>query len=157
MGSVGQYLFAVVCAAIVASLTISVVDNKSAASSLVKVISGLFIVITMLAPLRKFSFIDIADYWENMKMDASAAIANGEQSTKNELIACIAKQTESYILDKASALGLDLSVEVFVGNDEIPIPESVVLSGNASPYAKIKLQDMISGELGIAEANIAWN
>ena len=153
----GQYLFAVVCAAIVASLSISVVDNKSAASSLVKVISGLFVVITMIAPFRKFSFIDIADYLESVKINASAAIAYGEQSSKNELIACIEEQTESYILDKASALGLDISVQVFVSGDATPIPNRVVIKGHAAPYARIELHNVISGELGIAEANISWN
>jgi hypothetical protein len=59
-------------------------------------------------------------------------------------------------LDKAQALNTALEVEVTLSDDEIPIPVKVRLSGKVSPYAKGRLQQIISEELGIERENQIW-
>lgn len=157
MEGLGRYLFTVICAAIIASLIITITADKGAASTLLKVVSGIFVVIIMITPIKEFSLVGIADYWSSLSIDASDVIADGENVSKNALIACIEDQTESYILDKASALGLDISVEVSVSTGETPVPTDIVINGNAAPYARHQLQEKIAADLGIAEANIIWN
>ena len=66
----------------------------------------------------------------------------------------IKAETEAYILDKASQLNVELSVEVTI--DEENIPTAVTLSGEVSPYARRQLQEIIESDLGIAKENQRW-
>ena len=74
MSPFGQYLLTVVCAATIASIAISITADNGSAGKLVKMIAGLFVVITMIYPLKKLSFASITDIWSDLSVDASAIV-----------------------------------------------------------------------------------
>ena len=69
----------------------------------------------------------------------------------------IKTRVSSYILNKATAMGLRLEIEVMLTEDDIPLPEEVHIKGDASPYLKSQLTNTISNDLNIAEDKIQWN
>ena len=157
MASVGQYLLTIVSAAIVASIAISLTADKGATGKLIKMIAGLFVVITMILPWKTLSFGSITEFWSDISVDASAAVANGEVMTQMHITELIKQQTAAYILDKASTLDLDVQVQVVLSNEDPPVPERIIIQGNVSPYGKKQLTEFIYADLGITEANIIWN
>ncbi len=116
---------------------------------------GLFLVITVLTPTAK---IDLQEFEliSDIKQQANSAAQQGAAQAKNEVKMLIKQRTESYILRKASSFKAELTVEVTVSDDEIPIPIAVRLKGAVAPYAKQQLQQMLAQELGIAKENQKW-
>ena len=157
MSPFGQYLLTVVCAATIASIAISITADNGSAGKLVKMIAGLFVVITMIYPLKKLSFASITDIWSDLSVDASAIVEDGADLAKAQRSELIKQKIAAYILDKASMLGLSIEVHVTLSDDEPPIPKSIIIDGDVSPYVKKQLNESIQQELGIAEEQIVWN
>jgi len=59
-------------------------------------------------------------------------------------------------LDKANQMGLDISVEVSLGEDDM-IPNGIAITGTVSPYAKEVMETFMEDTLGIAKENQQWN
>ena len=59
-------------------------------------------------------------------------------------------------MDKARLLGCSLEVTVSVSEAEVPVPESVQITGNISASARRELEIVLSQELGISKENQQW-
>ena len=82
----------------------------------------------------------------------------GVEVKNRELVAEIIKQNaETYILDKASSMGLDASVEVTVeGEMTYPYPAAVCITANAAEAQKRQLGTYISENLAIPAERQTW-
>lgn len=123
---------------------------------LTKLIAGLVMTVTLVRPLVTVRLTDLTQWSHEFDSDAARAVALGQTQTRKALVEFIIQRTQAYILDKAQALNTALEVEVTLSDDEIPIPVKVCLSGKVSPYAKGRLQQIISEELGIERENQIW-
>ena len=93
--------------------------------------------------------LDVGHYRE--AVEALKQTLNAEQDSA--LGDSIAAQTQAYIEDKASSLGLSVRAEVQTAlRDGVPFPDSVTLYGENSAA----LGAYIVQELGIAEENQLW-
>jgi hypothetical protein len=99
---------------------------------------------------------DLTDYFSDLSVDASTVVSQGKESAEQCTTAIIKSQLEAYILDKASLLELDISAEVLLDDSQPPSPKNVKIVGKASPYAKQRMLQIISDELGIPKENISW-
>lgn len=156
MNSFGQYLLSICVAAILCSILLQLLHGKGPASSVGKMLCGIFLLFTVLQPIMGFSVGDLMDLGEFVNVDASEAVLVGETEARRQWESIIKSQVEAYILDKAAQWDGDLSVEVSLSDGEIPIPIGVTISGNISPYGRAQLQAMISEQLGIAKENQIW-
>ena len=68
----------------------------------------------------------------------------------------IESECSAYIQDKATSLGLDITVSVDLNEDDIPGPAYVRISGQASPYGRAMLQQIIASELGVGKEGQEW-
>ena len=59
-------------------------------------------------------------------------------------------------MDTALALQADLTVEVMLSLDEVPVASSVQLQGNISPYARQALQQWLQDDMGIPKEHQQW-
>lgn len=150
------YLLGIFAAALVCALVNRLVKDKGAAGASLKMITGLFMVFTVINPLAKLSWTNIGLWTGDFSGNAAMIAAEGERSTREALAAVIKTRSEAYILDKALALELQLQVEVVLSEDDIPVPETVRLSGRASPYARARLQQFIEEDLGIDKEHQIW-
>lgn len=151
-----QYLLSVTAAAIVCAIVKSIIDKKSPQSQIIQLLAGIFLTIAVVAPWLKLDLSAMTGYVTQFTAESDAAVATGTAYARNETAAIIKSQTEAYILDKAQTLGLEIQVNVSLSEDPLPVPTAVVLTGTASPYAKQRLTQYISENLGIGEEHQQW-
>ena len=89
--------------------------------------------------------------------ETQTALQTGQDQANDMLRQIITERTEAYILDKAKSMGVNLSVEVVLSDAELPTPETVILTGEASPYVKKRLRTILISDLDISEEELQWN
>lgn len=156
MESIQKYLLSIIVSAMISGLLVRFVKKDTAYGSMLRLLASLFVVITVVSPWTNFNFENISFYWKEFDMDASDQVAIGQEFATESLQKIIKEQSESYILDKANALGADLRVNITISQANPPVPVSVQLEGNLSPYAKKQLKQIIAKDLGIPEGEQAW-
>ena len=156
MDTIRAYLLTVVSASIICALVIEIIGKKSPYIAAIKLLLGLFLSITVISPLVKINFNDITSYFEDFHIAATTVTDDGENTADTAMMALIKENTEAYILEKATALGASLDVDVTVSIFESPIPTAVIIKGAISPYAKKELQNIIEKDLAIPRENQLW-
>ena len=154
MESVKHYLFSVVCAAVACAIVSSMIGKKGSTGALVKLVMGIFLAFTLVAPISTLELKELYRFTEDIRWDASGAAAMGQSLAEESMAAIIKSEAEAYILDKADTLNIRLTAEVILNSDQIP--ESVTLCGAVPPYAKFRLADILEEDLGIPEENQRW-
>lgn len=154
MEALREYLLSVTAAAIVCALLRRLLAGKGSAETMGKILAGIFMSLTVLLPLTRLPMPQFGEL--PFSADAQQAVQAGEEIARKALSERISAGAEAYILEKAAAMQADLSVEVELSNDPIPVPLRVYLWGNIAPYAKQKLQIMIQKDLGIEKENQVW-
>ena len=156
MGAVGAYILSIGAAALITGILNGITDPKSTSGVLTKMACGLFLMIVMIKPFVDLDLDDLADLTDRYAGVSDASVDYGEELAEEALRQRIRQQTEAYILDKAGSYGADLEVSVTLADGQVPVPESVVLEGDISPYAKERLQEMMISDLGIPKEHQEW-
>lgn len=147
-----SWLLSVTACAVLVSIVQQLTDG-GAMKKIVRFVGGMVLMLAMLRPLLSLTFdlpeLDGGHYRE--AVEALKETLNAEQDSA--LGDSIAAQTQAYIEDKASSLGLSVRAEVQTAlRDGVPFPDSVTLYGENSAA----LGAYIVQELGIAEENQLW-
>ena len=150
------YVLRVVAASAVCAMVSVLTNNKTATGKIAGMLCSIFLAITVLSPLVNLRFQSFAEYFGDLSFEAEQYVEEGKSSAQQSAAGIIKAQTESYILDKANRMGLEISVEVELDDDNNSIPCGVLLSGNVSPYAKQVLSEFMENNLGIAKENQKW-
>ena len=151
-----EYILSVTAAALICSVIHSLLPGKSSMRTVIKLISGLYLSITVISPLLQLDISDYSDFGIMISNEADAITAEGEKITANATGEIIKTKTQAYILDKAAALGADLQVKTELAETKPYAPTRVVISGAASPYVRRQLTEWISQTLGIPEEAQEW-
>jgi len=153
MRELGQYVITLTCAALVCGLVPSLLKD-GAVKSIVRLVCGVFLTVTALAPLTNLGFPDL-DIWDSGYMEAGqAAAASGAELALDEKSAFIKAGLEAYILDKAEALGEDIAVHIFLNAEGVPL--SIQIRGQVSQENRQILTDVIERDLGIPKEKQQW-
>ena len=156
MSDLATYIISIATAAMICAVIKALVAEKGAAQMITKIVCGIFLALTIISPLKSITIGEFA-YWPVAIQDqAEAAAALGTQYQKQALAESIKSGTEAYILDRAKDLQVDLRVQINLSDDAIPVPESVMLWGNVSPYAKRQIQSILTTDLGIPLEDQLW-
>ena len=150
------YLLSVLAAALICAIATRLMGEKGTLATLTRLIAGLFRAFVFIRPVAGLDLSGLTDWSVRFDAEAEEAVAAGQSQTRKALAQLIKEQTQAYILDKAQALEAVLEVEVTLSDDDIPVPVKVRLSGKASPYAKGRLQSIITEDLGIEKENQIW-
>lgn len=156
MVSIRQYLLSIIAAAIICGVAVSLMNKKDTQASILKLLTGIFMAITIIAPLTKFDFTNLQDFALGFSEDAQNAVTVGEEFADNQMRENITQQVEAYIQDKAMDLGADLKIDVELSHQNPPVPLAVTICGAVSPYTKSVLSRYIENNLAIPEENQAW-
>lgn len=151
-----SYILGIVAAAIVCGIIRSLIDEKTSTGQIAKMLSGILMTLVVIAPLADISFSNIADYFEDISVDADCYSTDGKTDARIEVNKIIKANTEAYILDKAASMGLEIAVEVELNDGNDSIPCGVTISGAVSPYAKQVMGAYIADNLGISKENQRW-
>lgn len=156
MQQLGAYVLSVTAAAIVVGILTEFTNPKSAIGTLIRVMGGLFLAFTAISPLVNMEFDTFWSLTEGIAAEGAAITAQGENMAWEELSRLIKAETEAYILDKAGSYQAELTAEVTLSDDAIPVPTGVTLRGDVSPYARAQLQKMLEDDFGIPKENQIW-
>ena len=150
------YILGIVAAGIVSAVVGCLVNGKTPTGKIIRLLCGVLITTSVVAPLGQASFQNVSDFWNSVNLDASDYVAHGELAAKQEHDAIIKEASEAYILDKAARMGLDIAVEVELDDSKDSIPCKITVSGALSPYAKSVLSEYIAEQLGIPKESQRW-
>ena len=156
MDGLHKYIISVTAAAIVCSIAKSFSEEKTVSGSIIRLIAGILMTVTVISPIVTLKLDNLPALSADLSAEARAAADDGHKMAATEINAIITDQVCAYILDKAAAFGAELYVEVRMPADGSSQPESVVLRGNVSPYAKSRLQRIIADEILIPKENQQW-
>ena len=156
MEQIRQYILSVTASAVLCGIISGLLGKKGTTAAIGRLLCGIFLAITVLKPLMTLSISEITSFTDSYTADARAAAESGEELANDAMGDIIMQQTQAYILDKADALGVSVSVEVQLSKDTPPIPESVTISGSISPYQRKQLSSLLEEDLGIPEENQVW-
>ena len=157
MVMLGRYIFSVTTAAIIFSILQSLLHKNSAAAMLVRLIGGLFLTFTVIAPVIVFDLDSILEQSWAYTSHAEDIAAAGQTIAAEQRSQRIKEQCETYIIDKAMSYQTQLDVDITLTNDEMPLPSAVLLKGNISPYVKSIIATWIQDEMGIPEDHQIWS
>lgn len=151
-----NYLLGILAAAMICAIVTAIMGEKGPNVTLTKLIAGIFLAFTLIKPVVSMDLSGIIHWTDGYGDIAAKAVAAGESQTRKALGELIKQRTGAYILDKAQALNTALEVEVTLSDDDIPVPVAVRIKGKVSPYAKGRLQSIITEDLGIEKENQTW-
>lgn len=149
------YVLSIVIAAIISSISGSLLDGNKSAGRIINILSGILMTVVLLTPFKNISLISVPKHLEDITQDAKSYVEDGKSSAQYDIETIIKKRTEAYIVDKAKAMGLDISVEVHL-DDNNSIPCEVTLSGNLAPFEKGIICDFIEDKLSITKEHQQW-
>ena len=151
----GKYLLSIITAALLCGIATSLLGNKGALGTAVKLLAGIYMTLSIVAPWGQLRFGELSDLKDQLTSDAERVTLSGQNAAREAMAESIINSTRAYILDKAESLGAELTVEVMLDDSPIPIPNKVRIRGNISPYNREKLSSIIERDLGIpTEAQI---
>ena len=157
MKALGVYILSIATAAILVSILQSLLQKKSSSSVLLRLIGGLFLAFTALAPGADIDIDSVFQLPLDFTVQGEALSSRGMELTRSQLQDVIKQQCETYILDKALSYQTALRVDIVLSQDDVPVPDGVYLHGNISPYVKSVLQKWLNDEMGIPKENQIWS
>ena len=152
-----HYLLSIIGASIITAILIRITEGKGTYSSVVKLLAGILLSITVLSPVTKIRISEIPSYFDTFEFQAEDAVSRGEQWSDAQLQKIIKSQTETYIIEKAKTLNTDITVEVCISDISPYVPIAVTISGSVDPYTKQCLQKYLTDNLGISKENQVWS
>ena len=145
-----------VAASIIVGLITAIIKTKGSGAPIIRLVAGIFLSLVMLTPIFKLELQDVWDFYNEVSFDASTVVNEGKNIAQDEMHTIIKENLEAYILDKASALQLDVDVEVHLTEALPPAPNSITIEGDVSPYNKKIFQTFLSDEIGISKEQQIW-
>lgn len=156
MAAIAEYLLSVTAAGILCAIVRNILKDNHSSGKIIQTVSGVFMVITIFAPIINFEMDDFEDYFQNFRYSSEEVSGEGVEMALDAMTEIIKQQTESYILEKAKSMGIDIDVDVTISDAYPPVPKEVILSGNVSPYKKNIITDYICSNFEISEENQKW-
>ena len=153
MREVAQYILSVTGAAMLTAILGSMAGPGST-GTLVKLLGGIFLALTMLRPLMTLELPDPARWLSEFSLDGQAFSEDGVAMADETMADIITNRVEAYIQDKAA--GYQASVTADVTLDETGVPVAVILTGEVAPYARTRLSELLERELGIGKEAQQW-
>jgi len=157
MDDIRSYLVRLTAAALICGITSALGKKKGITGAMVKILTGIFMVLTVFGPLLTVSTDGIWALVPDIEGYAQSAAEDGKIAAQDAWIQGIKEASESYILNKAEAYDARLEVEVYVEAAEPPVLSGVRLRGSISPYGKRMLSSAIFQDLGIPEEAQQWS
>ncbi len=151
-----QYLIRVIACGILCALATVRFQKSDAVGRLIHLMCGIFMTLTVISPWKNIRITSLMEDYE-IKMDSKdSVIAEGEAYSNNTLRQVISQQCSTYIVEKANGMGVNIDAEVVLNPEDPPTPCAVTITGSVSPYAKARLEDLLTQDLGIPKEQQTW-
>ncbi len=152
-----NYLLSIICAAVLCGIVTSLLGKKGTPAAVGKLLCGVFLSFTILKPWASVQLEAVGEYLTAFSQDAQWAVENGENFAADSATELIKQKCQAYILDKAAAMNASVQAQVILDPEPPYAPRSVILTGDASPYVRQQLQQMITQDLAIPKEAQTWS
>ena len=155
MDGLRQYILSAAAGALICGI-ITAFCQKGAYKKHITILCGLFMTFTLLRPLIGIKIPELPDLNEYFSQ-AESAVEEGKRISLSAQKTIISQECETYILDKAKELQVNLTADVTVeerGGE--PIPVFAEMTGSVLPEVQHKLSAVIAVDLGIPKENQLW-
>lgn len=157
MEDLRRYILSVLSATIITAITVRLTARQQVISNIIKLICSGFLMCTIISPFVNLKLQDISWYIESSHSEADDIVAYAEKQAITDAEAIIIERTQTYIEDKATEYGAEITAVVSITAPESLIPDTITIDGEVSPYTRRVLQRIIRDELGIGEEKQIWN
>lgn len=152
-----EYVLQLTASALICSIALTIFNKKDVSAGIIRLICGFLMLISLFSPLVKIKIDDIGNWSSILDSAASDAVDSGQEAAYEAISQRINTQIQAYILDEARELDICVEAEVYIDKiDGIPTPYAIRIKGDASPYARMRLQSMIRDEIGIPLEDQMW-
>jgi hypothetical protein len=151
-----EYVIHISATAMLCAVILRLARGSGAVKMMIKLLCGIVLAYSIVQPLKQLDFSVVERFTVNLQEDADRAVLWGQNLSASALSESISRGAETYIVEKAKAMDVELVVEVEVSDDAIPVPAAVSITGDVSPYAKSVLIDTISQDLNIPKEKQIW-
>ena len=151
-----EYVIHVTATALICAVVFRLFQGSGSGKMIVKLLCGIVLAFSILQPVKQVHFSVIDEFTRDFGQEADRAVNEGKNTSATAWSESITEGTEAYILEKTKAMNVDLTVEVELSEDELPMPAGVTLTGKVSPYVKSVLSDMIEQDLNIPKESQTW-
>ena len=154
MDGIRSYLGSVIAVCLLATLAMALVRQERA-HGLVRLISGLLVVLVVLRPLPT---VDWTELTEGLLSIGGSEVdrESFQQKYQDSLRQNIRTNTQRYIEERAAAMGVYLQAEVELSDDEYPVPVAVRLVGIVNHDQWMELSLFLKDSLGIPVEKQEW-
>ena len=153
MGGIKTYFISICTAAACCGIITKIVPQKGSSGTIIKLLCGIFMLITFLSPVISIPIYDFWSYYEQLSQEAELISSEGEAASKKETDRVMQQQIQAYIQEKAIMLGAEVDINVSVKDG---IPYAVTVSGAVSPYTKQSLSAYMKDQFGISTEEQLW-
>ena len=143
------YLTRLICAAILCALVDALCGGKG---GIRKLTAGIFLTLVAFSLPLEPELPELQA--EGILAQARSAAAEGENMARDARVEIIIDAAETYVWNKAEAMGLRVAVEITLDDDLHPC--RAVLTGAASPQERRTLTEQLTDELGLREGDVIW-
>ena len=155
MEAVRGYLVAVVAVCMITVLA-SALIRDSKMQRVVRFVGGILILLVAAKPLLSLDMQELAASLQKAEFGTAFDAETVTDQNRKMLAELIKENTETYIEDKAAALGATVQAGVTVSDVDPPIPKEVTVIGTLNIEQQQRLQEYISDMLGIAPEYQEW-
>lgn len=156
MNHLAKYLLTVIGTAIVCGILKKLLGQGSASGKILHLVTGVIMACTVFSPIISMFGLENPIFLSDFTQDSNRYIAQGISDAKDAQTDIIRSRCTAYVLDKADALGLCITVDLQLCETPPYAPEKVTITGAASPYAKVRLQKVIENDLAIPKEAQIW-
>lgn len=153
MDSWKSYLYSIIVCVFVCGI-LSRVISDGRRNALLRLISGTVLAVVLLQPLSGIRLEELLHVPVQNRQAADGYIAEGQQIASQAQERIIEELCEAYILEKAKALGMNITVEISLDQDGCPV--FAEMYGEAHPDAQLQLREILTEDLGIPKENQQW-
>lgn len=153
MHRIGVYAVSLIAASMICAV-LQALMPAGGRKQILRIICGVFLLLTLLTPLSGVRLPDLSDYLAGFRSEGEAAAAVGQEMALTERQELIILGLQSYILDKAAALGFEPEVSITL--DPEGVPTAVTLEGSFTPSQQEALRAVLQDDLGIAKEDQQW-
>ena len=152
MNDIKTCILSIALAAIGCGVIQALVPQKGS-GRLLKLLCGFYLLLVMCRVSLDPAELELPNLGQ-YRQEAEALCRQTEESIHQEMAAVIRQETETYIENKATGLGVALTATVTLGPDLTP--QAVVIKGDASAYVRQRLSDVIQEDLNIPGQWQVW-
>lgn len=150
-----QTALSIISASLIAGVT-SAMLPQTKGKELLRLLCGIFITVTLLTQIKHADFTFLQKPFADSVGEAQTQSQMGQQQAKKQLEAVIKHACETYILDKATSLDVQVRSEIALAQEDVPVPKAVTIYGTLPPEKRAVLQELITKDLGIAKEDQMW-